>query len=130
MAARFWRTQPRIRSGLGQTLLGEPEKVDQLKEDMLAGRYRFDTPVGRIAGWRDAKGTYYIAEGHHRINAALEIYWETGDRSHLDLLLQAGDWENESPPKNRRLPTRASGRGCCTISSATLESDDGEMPCG
>ena len=84
-----------------------PETVDSLKHDMLAGDYRYDSREGRIAGWRGMAGTYYIGEGHHRVNAALEIYWETGDRSHLDRLLQAGEWEDSAPPKNRRLPTRS-----------------------
>lgn len=74
---------------------------------MLAGRFRYDSPEGRIAGWRDAAENYYINEGHHRINAALEIRRETGDRLPLDLLLAHGLWEETAPPARHRLPTRS-----------------------
>lgn len=92
---------------MAQTLLTKPETVDQIKEDMLAGRYDYQSRTGQIGGWRDSRGNYYIGEGHHRINAALEIYWETGDREPLDRLLRNGDWKDSKPPKNRRLPTRS-----------------------
>ncbi|HUG89352.1 MAG TPA: hypothetical protein VML55_00875 [Planctomycetaceae bacterium] len=98
---------PRIRSGMGQTLLSKPELVDQIKRDMLVGEFRFESPEARIFGWKDARGTHYISEGHHRVVAALELDWESGDRSHLDRLLACGIWQPSPPPKNRRLPTRS-----------------------
>ena len=98
---------PRIRSGIGQTLLPQPERVDQIKEAMRTGSFRFESVEGRLFGWKDAKGTYYISEGHHRVVAALELYSEDGDRFHLDRLLDCGLWRRSRPPKNRRLPTRS-----------------------
>lgn len=64
---------PRFRCGVGQTHLAKPELVDQIKADMLAGEYRFEFLEGRIFGWKDERGTYYICEGHHRIVAAVEL---------------------------------------------------------
>lgn len=98
---------PRIRCGIGQTRLSTPETVDQLKSDMLSGNYRYDSSEGRIFGWIDEQGTYYICEGHHRVVAALEIWQETGDRSCLTRLLECGLWEAGPPRKNHRLPTRS-----------------------
>ena len=97
----------RIRCGVGQTLLSNLEFIDQVKDKMLAEEFRFETPEGRVFGWKDERGTYYISEGHHRIVAALEIYKESGDRSYLDRLLECGLWQDSPPPKSRRLPTRS-----------------------
>jgi hypothetical protein len=103
----FRRFRPRIGSGYNQGILAEPSKVDSIKEEMLTGRYEYEESRGRIGGWRDADGSYWVADGHHRINAALEIYWETGERSHVDRLLQFGAWKESSPPQRGRLPTRS-----------------------
>lgn len=105
MAAR--ERLPRIRCGIGQTELSKPKLVDQLKEDMLSGNFRFESDEGRISGWNDERGTYYICEGHHRVIAALEIYKETGNRTYIDRLLECGLWEIGPPRKNCRLPTRS-----------------------
>jgi hypothetical protein len=98
---------PRIRSGIGQPALSTPDLVDQFKEDMLGGKFRYESREGRIYGWKDKRETYYICEGHHRVVAALEIFWETGDRSYVDRLLECGTWDNPPPRENRRLPTRS-----------------------
>lgn len=97
---------PRVRSGVGQTLLSSPDLVDQIKRDMLAGEYDYESSRGRIAGWRDQRKTYYIGEGHHRMAAALEVFRETGDHSHVMRLIENGQWEPSPPPRNRRLPRR------------------------
>jgi RHS repeat-associated protein len=62
--------------------------VRQIESDMRAGRYRFTSPEGRIAGWRDAQGNYMIGEGHHRVRAAIE----TGNPSNLQQLINNGVW--------------------------------------
>ena len=85
----------------------QADVVDQIKGDMLAGNFRYGSNEGRIFSWRDTRGTYYICEGHHRVLAALEIHWETGNRSYLDRVLECGLWEETPPPKNFRLPTRS-----------------------
>lgn len=65
---------------------------------MLKGRFRYQNPDGRIGGWRDSEGNYYIGEGHHRMRAALEILEETGDDSHVRALLENGLWAPGCPP--------------------------------
>lgn len=62
--------------------------VDQIKADMLAEEFEFETERGRILGRNDKRGRYYISDGHHRVVAALELYKETGDCSYLDRLLE------------------------------------------
>jgi RHS repeat-associated protein len=69
--------------------LRNPELVGRIKADMLAGRYRFNSPEGIIAGVEDQNGVIYLTEGQHRMNAALEIYEETGDASYVNQLLQS-----------------------------------------
>lgn len=61
-----------------QVGLRNPQQVEQIKKDMLSGDYRFTAPEGRIAGYVDSKGTYYISEGNHRMVAAQEIYKKPG----------------------------------------------------
>ncbi|WP_458574171.1 ParB N-terminal domain-containing protein [Lonsdalea quercina] len=46
-----------------QTGLRNPQQVEQIKNDMMSGNYRFSAPEGRIAGYIDSKGNYYISEG-------------------------------------------------------------------
>ena len=42
---------------------------------MLAGEFRFESREGQIHGYFH-NGEYFISDGHHRVNAALEIFWE------------------------------------------------------
>ena len=91
-----------------QVGLRNPRLIDQLKADMLGGRYRFEAREGQIGGVRDRKGTYHVIEGHHRVVAALEIYGETGNAGYVSELLRLGRWtEVESAPTiSRPLPSR------------------------
>ncbi|WP_178125900.1 hypothetical protein [Pseudomonas sp. BIOMIG1BAC] len=66
-----------------QVGLRNPQQVDQIKNDMLSNNYRFTAPEGRIAGYVDSKGIYYISEGNHRMVAAQEIFRKTGDASFI-----------------------------------------------
>lgn len=93
MARPRWQG-PRIRSGIGQTGFREPGNIAQIKADMQNGTFRFEAPEGRIAGWRDPQGNYYISEGHHRMAAAMEIFEETGNPSNVNRLLENGLWTN------------------------------------
>jgi hypothetical protein len=96
---------PRIRGT--QIGLRDPTTVDHIKRDMLAGRYAYEEPRGRIGGILDLRGTYHVGEGHHRMCAALEILRETGDDRPVRLLLQWGDWEHKDrPPTSRPMPAR------------------------
>lgn len=76
---------------------------------MQNGSFEYLSPKGKIAGYIDKKGIYYIGEGHHRITAAMEIFTKTGNSSSLRQLLQNGKWTSVvNPPANARpLPSRA-----------------------
>ncbi|MFP1843703.1 VENN motif pre-toxin domain-containing protein, partial [Lonsdalea quercina] len=91
-----------------QTGLRNPQQVEQIKNDMMSGNYRFSAPEGRIAGYIDSKGNYYISEGNHRMVAAQEIYKKTGDKSYIDKLLQNGSWTQtkNAPVGAKPMPTR------------------------
>lgn len=91
-----------------QVGLRNPQQVDQIKNDMTSGNYRFTAPEGRIAGYIDGKGNYYISEGNHRMVAAQEIYKKTGDRSYIEKLLQNGSWTQtkNAPTGAKPMPTR------------------------
>jgi hypothetical protein len=97
---------PRIRGT--QVGLRDPALVDVLKADMIEGRYTFDEPRGRVGGYRDNTGTLHIAEGHHRMVAALEILRETSDDTFVRLLIQHGLWDkvDRPPSKSRPMPSR------------------------
>ena len=86
--------------------LRNPSKVEQIKKDMLEGNYRYTDPEGIIGGYIDENGVYYIGEGHHRMTAAIEIFKETGDLSHINKLLRYGLWTKVAKPPagSRPLP--------------------------
>lgn len=100
------KTPPSIKSM--QVGLREPQQVDQLKNDMLNGMYEFTAPKGRIAGWIDSKGNYYVSEGNHRMAAAQEIYKKTGDTSFIERLLKNGLWtqSEDAPAGAKSMPSR------------------------
>jgi len=91
-----------------QVGLRNPQQVDQIKNDMISGSYRFTAPEGRIAGYIDSKGNYYISEGNHRMVAAQEIYKKTGDNSYVEKLLQNGSWtqSKNAPAGAKPMPIR------------------------
>jgi filamentous hemagglutinin len=97
---------PRIRGT--QIGLRNASLVDQIKAAMREGRYGFDERRGRIGGVLDRRGTYYVIEGHHRMAAAMELFYESGDSAAVVALLHWGLWtELEKPPSDRRpLPAR------------------------
>ncbi|MEO1369357.1 MAG: hypothetical protein AAFX50_19440, partial [Acidobacteriota bacterium] len=77
--------------------LRKPAYVDKIKSDMLSGNFRFDDAKAIIAGFEDANGVIYLTEGQHRMNAALEIFEETGDPQYVQRLLDAArDFEGRS----------------------------------
>jgi filamentous hemagglutinin len=83
-----------------------PKDIEGIKVDMLAGLFHYERADARLRGWLSDKGAYYIGEGHHRVNAALEIFWETGDRTCLERLLEHGHWREGAPEDSTRLLTR------------------------
>ncbi|MCO6538489.1 MAG: hypothetical protein J6567_11120, partial [Gilliamella sp.] len=91
-----------------QVGLRDPASVDRLKNDMLSGNFNFEADFGRIGGYIDNKGNYYVGAGHHRMVAAMEIYKETGDASYIRKLIKNGRWTPiDKPPVDMRpLPKR------------------------
>jgi RHS repeat-associated protein len=69
--------------------LRTPAKVDQIKADMLAGKYGYEAPEGIFSGVVDKNGVIHITEGQHRMNAALEIFEESGNATHVEQLLDS-----------------------------------------
>jgi hypothetical protein len=68
--------------------LRNPAQVDRMKDDMLNGNYRFNDLDGIITGVIDKKGVVHLSEGQHRMNAALEIFEETGSPEYVRRLLE------------------------------------------
>ena len=88
--------------------LRDPAKVDAIKADMRAGRFRFGDPAGQIGGILDDRGVYHVMEGHHRMAAALELLGETGDDLFVRELVRWGRWTLAPiPPMSRPLPARS-----------------------
>ena len=79
---------PKIRET--QIGLKKPWLVDQIKADMRNGRYAYLEIQGRIGGVLDRRGCYHVVEGHHRMAAAMELYYETGDSLPVRELLHRG----------------------------------------
>src|SRR5699024_8434986 len=73
-----------------QVGLRDPASVDLLKNDMLNNKFDFSADKGKIAGYVDSKGNFYITEGHHRMTAAQELYKSTGDATYIKKLLANG----------------------------------------
>jgi hypothetical protein len=94
---------PKIRGT--QLGLSNPGQIDQIKADMLAGR--FDYAASPIAGVQ-FNGVYYVKIGHHRMVAALEIYKETGDPFAILELLKWGLFPEvpNAPNDGRPMPSR------------------------
>ena len=89
-AANTAKSCPKIVSSRGGNTLAS--KVAQIKNDMLNGNYDFTAPRGRIAGFINDSGDYMINEGNHRMQAAMQIYQETGDASNVMTLIENGLW--------------------------------------
>jgi hypothetical protein len=92
---------------MAQSELRNPEMVERIKALMLAGDWDFEGEGASFVYWR-VGSVLWVADGHHRANAALEIGRELGDWSYLDRLLYHGSRQpNVPPPANRgRFSTR------------------------
>lgn len=65
------------------------DKVNSIKKDMLLNKYDFNLDGNKI-GIEAYNDTYYISEGHHRMQAALEIWKEKGDYINVENLIKNG----------------------------------------
>ncbi len=85
-------------------------KVAALKKAMLNGSFAFSSLEGRIGGeYHEPRKIFFVGEGHHRLAAALEIAFESGNWSCFNKLIRYGDWEKTSrnPRDAYRLPVRS-----------------------
>jgi len=87
--------------------LRNPALVKDLVVAMKNGTFDFKAARGIIAGYKDAKGIYYVSEGHHRMAAAVEVFKKTGNAGPITKLLQNGRWTSvvEAPAGARPLPS-------------------------
>lgn len=77
-------------------------KSQKIKESMRSGNYDFEKDSNRI-GFEAFNNVFYITEGHHRMQAALELWKETKDYSFVDKLIQNGlRWDINKLPKSYR----------------------------
>jgi hypothetical protein len=104
------RDLPKIRGT--QVGLKNPGLVDQIKAQMKSGQFPYDEIGCRVVGVRDSNGTYHVKDGHHRMAAAFELYWEMGDSSFVRDLLTHGRWDEveNAPIETSSLPARTRWR--------------------
>jgi hypothetical protein len=96
----MWHRCPyRLRTGKAQKELLNPRGVDPIKALMLAGQWDYAATGWNFIYWRRGR-TVWISNGHHRVDAALEVGRETGDWSYLDRLL-ASNRPQEGEPFSR-----------------------------
>jgi hypothetical protein len=69
-----------------QTFLNR-DKVDSIKKDMMLNQYNFKLDDNKI-GCEVNNNIYFIGEGHHRMQAALEIWKESNDYSNVENLIK------------------------------------------
>lgn len=113
LGVRSARSIPDIRGHTKK--LRNHDLVDDIKRDMLNNQYEYDSARGIISGIEDANGIIHIQEGQHRINAALEIFEETGDAKYVNQLLDSARKEyggrvylgrGSAPRGSTKLPRR------------------------
>jgi filamentous hemagglutinin len=90
------RDLPTIRGT--QVGLKNPALVDQIKAQMRSGQFTYDEIGCRVIGIRDHEETYHVKDGHHRMVAAFELHWETGDSSFVKNLITFGRWDDTGNP--------------------------------
>ena len=100
------RDLPTIRGT--QIGLKNPKLVGQIKNQMRSGQFPYHEMGCRVIGILDHEGTYHVKDGHHRMVAAFELYWETGDSSFVRNLITCGRWDDSenAPNDSCSLPAR------------------------
>jgi hypothetical protein len=84
-----------------QQILRNTGLIQEIKDAMQAGVYRFQSVEGRIGGEITEAGEYIVGEGHKRMSAAIQIFRETGNSEFVKNLIGYGRWG----PNNSLTPT-------------------------
>lgn len=80
-------------------------RVEQIREAMVTGTYRFGSAEGQIAGWRNSAGQYMVSEGHHRMQAAIEA-----GPTYVRQLIWNGSWDKVQNFPMQSLPLPGKGQ--------------------
>ncbi len=90
-----------IRSGQPTQTRLSPSTIAEYERQFLAGK-----TVPSVGGYLDTTGKRLIInDGHHRVNAALRIWRETGDASHLRNLIRRSIREGGVTPLHKQVDT-------------------------
>lgn len=65
----------------------DKNKVNEIKKSMESNTYDYDLDDNRI-GIEIYNNVYYVSEGHHRMQAALEMWKSTGDYTPVENLVK------------------------------------------
>ncbi|BFO66518.1 DUF6443 domain-containing protein [Chryseobacterium sp. KCF3-3] len=71
----------------------DPAITGNYLEQMMNGT--FNKPVG-VAGFR-WEGKFYLNDGNHRMNSAIQYKILTGDYKYMDILMNNAKWDNANP---------------------------------
>jgi len=78
------------------------DKVKEIKNKMISGDFDFTKDENKI-GYEFLENVYYITEGHHRMQAALEIWKENGNYECVRNLIKNGlKWIIKKKPNSYR----------------------------
>lgn len=77
-------------------------KVLDIKSKMTSKIFDFKKDDNKI-GYEFLENVYYITEGHHRMQAALELWKETGNYEYVRNLIKNGlKWDIKKKPNSYR----------------------------
>ena len=88
---------PKIRGT--QPVLLKRQTYHEVREKMLNNNYDYTQPENQIGGYQLADSNiFYVGDGHHRMAAAMDIYWETGNVEPVRNLISYGIWSLTARP--------------------------------
>jgi hypothetical protein len=91
------RILPQIRGT--QPVLLKPQTYHEVREKMLNNDYDYTQPENKIGGYQLAdRNIFYVGDGHHRMAAAMDLYWKTGNAEPAQKLISQGIWSLTTRP--------------------------------
>ena len=91
---------------------GQHTSIDKLKTDMLNEQFDYESSKLSMAGFfHPDSRTIFISEGHHRVAAAIEIAYETGNWRYFNRPIGTNVWRYipHKPDTAKILPYRSRG---------------------